>query len=86
MPRSDVDQGDGHAAALVAWSADVRAALRRLEPTQRSLVQLVYFERRTQRQAAAELDMAPRAASRSLANAMQTLALIMLAQGGQTPA
>lgn len=66
---------------MLAWSQDVRAALRRLDPLQRRVVQLIYFERRTEQQTADELEMSKPAVSHSLAAAMQALALVIFAQG-----
>ncbi len=74
------DSADVHKGPLEAWSEDVRAALRRLDPTQRKVIQLIYFERRTQKQVAEELALPRRAVARAVAGGMQALAMVMLTQ------
>lgn len=80
LPPSD-GHHPGHSglAGLTAWSQDVRAAVRRLEPNERRVIQLVYFERRTQQQVAEELSLPRRTVARALATGMQALALLILA-------
>lgn len=70
---------DARVAGLVSWSEDVRAALRRLDPAQSRVLKMIYFERRTHAQVARELDVSPRAVSKTLAAGMQALGLAMLA-------
>ncbi|MGI8678016.1 MAG: sigma factor-like helix-turn-helix DNA-binding protein [Jatrophihabitans sp.] len=67
-------------AGLVSWSQDVRAALRRLDPTQSRIIQMIYFERRTPEQVATELALPKRTVTRSMAAGLQALAVLVLAE------
>lgn len=78
MPDHDADR-----AGLVTLSQDVRAALKRLDPTQSRVLRLVYFERRTSAEVASELGLAPTAVARALAGGMQALALAVLATAAE---
>ncbi|WP_159440884.1 sigma factor-like helix-turn-helix DNA-binding protein [Jatrophihabitans endophyticus] len=69
---------DAHVAALVAGSQDVHAALRRLDPTQTRVLRMIYFERRTQAQVAAELQLPARTVAATTASGMQALAVLVL--------
>ncbi|MEO8749397.1 MAG: sigma factor-like helix-turn-helix DNA-binding protein [Allobranchiibius sp.] len=69
---------DSHFASLLSWSQDVRAAMRRMDPTQSRVMQMVYFERRTQDEIAEELKMTPRTVATAMSTGLQALALVML--------
>ena len=57
-----------------AWSQDVRGAVRRLDPTQGRIIAMIYFERRTQHEVAAELKLSRRKVANAVATALQALA------------
>lgn len=69
---------DSHFAGVLSWSQDVRAAMRRMDPVQSRVMQMVYFERRTHDEVATELKMTRRTVATAMATGLQTLALVML--------
>jgi len=75
------DRGEGddrERAPSSGWTAEVRQALNRLEPLQRTVLQLSYHMGRTQAEIAQQLDLPPRTVRTLTARAMQQLALSLL--------
>ncbi|MEO9140299.1 MAG: sigma factor-like helix-turn-helix DNA-binding protein [Jatrophihabitans sp.] len=80
MARRRVGDADSdtHFAGLLSWSQDVRIAMRRMDPIQSRVMQMVYFERRSYAEVASELKMTRRTVAATMATGLQTLAIVML--------